>query len=230
MIIVLILGLLPVILLLRRIYKMDSIEREPVGLIIKLLIFGALTTIAAGFVEEVLGGLLWYFGGRLPEPVYYAAQYFLVVGLVEEGVKYIALKKGTWYHPAFNYRFDAVVYSVAVALGFAACENILYILNWGIGVAPIRAITAIPMHCICGVFMGHYYGEAKLAESWHDWGTMSRYLFAAWFIPMLLHGFYDFAASSQDPFLSTLFLIYVVIVDIVAFLRIKHYAREDTPV
>lgn len=230
MIIVLILGLLPVALLLRFIYKQDAIEREPIGLIIKLLIFGALTTVVAGGIEEVTDGLLWYFGGRLPLPVYYAIENFLIVGLVEEGVKYLALRKGSWYHKAFNYRFDAVVYAVAVALGFAACENVLYILNFGLGVAPIRAITAVPMHCICGVFMGHYYGEAKLAESRHEWGTMTWFLRAAWFIPMLLHGFYDFAASSQDPFLSTLFLVYVVIVDLVAYFSIRHYAREDTPV
>lgn len=230
MIIVLILGLLPAVFLLGYIYRLDTIEREPVGLIIKLLIFGALTTIAAGILEEIGDVALYYLGGGLSDPVYYAIENFIVVGLVEEGVKYWALKKGTWYHPAFNFRFDAVVYAVAVALGFAAFENVMYILNFGLGIAPIRAITAIPMHCICGVFMGHYYGEAKLAESRHQWGTMNNFLRAAWIVPTLLHGFYDFAASSQDPLLSTLFLIYVVIVDLIAYFSIKHYAREDMPV
>ena len=39
----------------------------------------------------------------------------------------------------------AIVYSVCVAMGFAAAENIMYIFSFGIGVAPIRAITSIPM-------------------------------------------------------------------------------------
>lgn len=237
MILVLILGLLPVILLLGYTYKLDSIEREPIGLILKLILFGAITTIAAGIFEQIGARILWgiswvlgRFGVAFPLPLYLAIEYFLIVGLAEEGIKYLALRKATWYHKAFNYRFDAVIYAVAVALGFAACENIMYILHYGLGVAPIRAITAIPMHAICGVFMGHYYGEAKLAESRHRWTTMEWFQRAAVIIPVLLHGFYDFAASSQDPLLSTLFLVYVVVVDIVAFLCVRHYARRDTPV
>lgn len=230
MLFVLCAGVIPAILLLGYIYKLDSIEREPIGLILKLILFGALSTVAAGLLEQIGVRILYFFGWCLPRPIYYAIQNFLIVGLAEEGIKFLALKKGTWYHRAFNYRFDAVIYAVSVALGFAACENVMYILHFGLGVAPIRAITAIPMHCICGIFMGHYYGEAKLAEARHRWGTMDLFLHAAWIIPLLLHGFYDFAAESQDPLLTLLFLGYVVIVDIVAFLAVRRYARADTPV
>lgn len=228
--IVLFAGLVPAIILLVYIYRLDRIEQEPVGLIIRLLVYGALTTIAASALESAGGWLLDTFGWQLSDMSYALIENFIVVAMVEEGVKYYALRKSTWYRPEFNYRFDAVIYAVSVSLGFAACENVLYILNFGLGVAPIRAITAIPMHCICGVFMGHYYGEAKFAEGRQHWSTMSRFSWAAWIVPVLLHGFYDFAASAQDGILATLFLIYVVIVDIVAFVSVRHYAQEDVMV
>lgn len=230
MTIVLLLGLVPPIILLIYMFRLDEVEQEPAGLLLRLVIYGALSTFAAGILEEVGSYLLDSFGYGLSDMTYYLIENFLVVGLVEEGVKYYALRKGTWYHPAFNYRYDAVVYAVAVSLGFAGLENVMYICNFGLGVAPIRAITAIPMHCIAGIFMGHYYGEAKLAETRHAWGAMNAYSWAAWIVPTLLHGFYDFAASAQDGLLATLFLVYVVILDIVAFYAVRRYAREDTPV
>lgn len=228
--IVLFLGLVPAVVLLIYIYRHDRIEREPVGLIIRLVIYGALTTFAAGILEQVGTWILDSLGYGLSDLTYYLIENFIVVGLVEEGVKYFALRKGTWYHEAFNYRFDAVVYAVAVSLGFAAWENLMYIFNFGLGVAPIRAVTAIPMHCIAGVFMGHYYGEAKRAESRHAWSALTLFNWAAWIVPALLHGFYDFAASAEDGILATLFLVYVVVLDIVAFYCVKRYAREDVPV
>ena len=78
--------------------------------------------------------------------------------------------------------------------------------------------------------MGHYYGQAKYAEYYHAWGRENFYWVLSMLVPVLLHGFYDFAASSEDELLCTLFLIYVVILDIVALLSVRRYAREDTPV
>ena len=156
----LIVGMLPAILLIIYIYKIDSVEKEPFPLLLSLFLLGGFSTIAASLLEE--------------------------------------LRKRTWYRPEFNFRFDAVVYSVSVSLGFAAFENVLYIMNFGLGVAPIRAVTAIPMHCITGIFMGHYYGQAKYCEFRHEWTKMSIYNITAYVVPVLLHGFYDFAAGSES--------------------------------
>ena len=190
-------GMVPPILLILYMYRLDRIEREPFGLLLKLFLLGGCTTIAAGILEEIGVGIL----------------------------DALAETPGN-----LNYRFDAVVYSVAVSLGFAAFENVMYILNFGLGVAPIRAITAIPMHCITGIFMGHYYGQAKFQEYYHSWNGMYAYNVLAYVIPVLLHGFYDFAAGSEDELLSLLFLAYVVIIDIIAFLSVRHYAKQDTAV
>lgn len=51
---------------------------------------------------------------------------FGVLSLVEEFCKMKAAKKAAWDHPAFDYKFDAIVYCVISALGFAAIENVFY--------------------------------------------------------------------------------------------------------
>lgn len=230
MLYILFLGMIPAVLLIIYIYHLDSIEREPVGLLLKLFLFGGLTTIPAGILEEIGVAIMNRIPGLYGTLGYAVLEYFVVVGIAEEGCKHFALRKTTWYDPNFNFRFDGVVYSISVSLGFAAFENVMYILNFGLGVAPIRAVTAIPMHCITGIFMGHYYGQAKYAEFHHLWSRETFYWVFSMLIPVLLHGFYDFAASSEDQLLCTLFFIYVVVLDIVAFVSLKRYAREDAMV
>ena len=78
--------------------------------------------------------------------------------------------KFAWNHPAFDYRFDAVVYCVFAALGFAALENILYVAQFGFAVAVSRALLSVPGHCFFAVYMGIYLGQAKMVER-----AMQRY-------------------------------------------------------
>ena len=55
---------------------------------------------------------------------------FAVVAVVEEGTKFLLMKLKTWKNPNFNYSFDGIVYAVSVSLGFAAFENIKYVMNF----------------------------------------------------------------------------------------------------
>ena len=226
----LIVGMLPAILLIIYIYKIDSVEKEPFPLLLSLFLLGGFSTIAASLLEEAGSFIATGLIRDQRSVLFQCVMNFLIVGVSEEGVKYLVLRKRTCYRPEFNFRFDAVVYSVSVSLGFAAFENVLYIMNFGLGVAPIRAVTAIPMHCITGIFMGHYYGQAKYCEFRHEWTKMSIYNITAYVVPVLLHGFYDFAAGSESNLLAGIFLAYVVIVDLLAFYSVRKYAREDAPV
>ena len=54
MTIILFAALFPPIFLMIRIYRMDKIEREPGGLILKLFLFGAVAAIAAGDRKSVV--------------------------------------------------------------------------------------------------------------------------------------------------------------------------------
>lgn len=90
---------------------------------------------------------------------------FLVVAVSEEICKIAPVRLAAWKHPAFDYRFDAVVYSVSSALGFAAVENILYVVQSDLRTAVSRAVLSVPGHFFFAVAMGLLLSRAKQAEN-----------------------------------------------------------------
>ena len=221
-----ILAVLPAVFLMIVIYRQDKIEKEPTGLLLRLFFLGALSTVFAGIIERLLTLLLDLVIRNPYTYLYHFIMYFCVVALVEEGVKYLFLRT-TWNNPAFNYRFDAVVYGVAVGLGFAAAENLLYMFYLGVGITPLRAVTAIPLHCICGVFMGHYYGMAAACERYQLIQKQKQYHILSLLVPVMVHGFYDFAATTGGVPMTLAFYAFVVALDIIAIMSVKRYASED---
>lgn len=221
------LAIIPSIILFIFIWRKDKIEKEPVGLLVKLFVFGALTTVSAavigmagqylvsGFLEE--GSLLFLLIDN-----------FLLTALVEEGGKYFVLKKTTWKHPAFNYTFDAVVYAVCSSLGFATLENILYLIDADLGTAVGRGLLSVPGHVADAVFMGYYYGMAKLASSEGNERLCKANLAKALWIPVLLHGSYDFCLSTDSLGFLLIFLIFEVIVTIFAIRKVLKLSKEDS--
>lgn len=219
-------AVLPPLFLMWKIYKMDKIEREPIGLIIALIIGGAIACFPAGLIESFLESNVL---SRILDPSsvpYQVIMNFIIVAGAEEGFKYLVLKKITWNNRNFDYRFDGVIYAVATSLGFAALENIMYVAEGGLAVALPRALLAIPGHCIFGIFMGDYYGMAKQFSRYED-GSEKRCLRLAVLHPMLLHGFYDFCLSTGSDIFGIIFFIYVIVLDILAYKSIKKMASGD---
>ena len=142
--------------------------------------------------------------------------------------------KFAWNHPAFDYRFDAVVYCVFAALGFAALENILYVAQFGFAVAVSRALLSVPGHCFFAVYMGIYLGQAKMVER-----AMQRYyielpdempeqyLRASLLVPTLLHGFWDFSLSVGGGLMTVLFYLFVLAFFVDAYRKLRFAAGSD---
>ena len=228
--ILLALALLPAFALMMYVRRLDKIEKEPKELIIQLLIFGALTVVSA-FVLEKIG--MMFLDLIFPETTVLSQfiEYFLVVALVEEMGKFLVLRLRTWKNPNFNYTYDGIVYAVAASLGFAALENILYVfLNGGVPTAIARALTAVPAHCMFGVFMGYFYAAAKRAEFWGYPRKKYWNLFLACLVPILVHGFYDFTISVDWWGAAVLFLAFYVVCVVIAFIRIRTMSRDDQPI
>ena len=219
-------AVIPAVVLLVRVEKLDRLEKESVGLLISLVVFGIAATLVAslgerlgiailGMVfprESVLSDILLYFG---------------VVAFSEEGAKYILLKRRTWRNPEFNCQFDGVVYGVFVSLGFALWENIGYVYAFGLSTALIRAVTAVPGHACFGVFMGVWYGMAKRREGAGDEAGSRRMRVRALLIPALLHGFYDFVASCQSGAASLIFIVFVILMFVTAWRLTRHVSDND---
>ena len=225
-------ALVPAAFLMVQVYRLDRIEKEPAGVLLKLVLFGALSGLAAGAIEGALTRVLDVtLGGSMLRLV---LENFLAVALVEEACKRWVVLKFAWRHPAFDYRFDAVVYCVFSALGFAALENILYVAEYGFAVAVSRALLSVPGHCFFAVYMGIYLGQAKMAER-----AMQRYyielpdespgqyLRASLLVPTLLHGFWDFSLSVGGWLMTVLFYLFVLAFFIDAYRKLRFAAGSD---
>lgn len=145
-------ALLPRHILMRYIYRKDTVEKEPPMLLMSLLIYGVIAALISIILENIGTKVL---NSLMDQSTvgYTLVLAFAVVAVVEEGAKFAMLKRRTWNDMNFNYRFDGIVYAVFVSLGFAAFENIGYVLGYGLSVAPARALLAIPGHMCFGVFM-----------------------------------------------------------------------------
>lgn len=219
-------AVIPAIFLLVKIYRADCREKEPPQLLTSLVFCGILAT-AIALVAEKVG--FWLLGCVWSENslIYQLIEYFVIVAFAEEGAKYYLLKKRTWMTPAFNFTFDGVVYAAFVSLGFALWENISYVTSYGLDVAVIRAVTAIPGHACFGVFMGAFYGAAKKYDGMCDLTTSKKYRRLALIVPALLHGLYDFTASMESRTGGWIFLMYLIALFLTAFLLVRKLSRND---
>ncbi len=223
----LLLSIIPSIILFSIVWKNDTVEKEPPALLWKLFFCGALTIITAVAIGLFGEGFLSEAVPDQTSMLYLFIDNFILTALVEEGGKYFVLKKVTWKNKEFNYTFDAVVYSVVVSLGFATFENILYVFQNGIGTAITRAIFSVPGHVIDAIFMGYFYGLARRAHGAGEEGAAKRYLFEALLIPVIMHGFYDFCLSTEDGMFILLFLVYEVVITVVAVKKLKSLSKND---
>jgi len=193
-------ALAPVIIILVYVYFRDKYEKEPLGLLLKALLAGAVIVIPVIILEKFIGFLNPF--EINPFQGFWNA--FFVAGFSEELFKFAALYFLIWKNPNFNEKFDGIVYAVFISLGFAGIENILYVSEGGAEVALARAWSAVPAHAIFGITMGYYFGIARMYPE-----LRKLFLRKSLLIPILLHGIYDFILMAGIPWLLALFLPFV---------------------
>lgn len=219
-------ALLPAVILLIRVYRLDKIEKEPPGLLLLLAAFGALGGVAAMIGESVLTNTLKMLTRQDSLP-YLLAENFIAVALCEEFCKLLPVRMLAWRHPAFNYRFDAVVYCTASALGFAALENVLYVMQFGLSAAVSRAILSVPGHFFFAVFMGFYLGQAKAAQVYANSAGQKHFRKLALLVPTLLHGFWDFCLSFDSTRMNVVFLAFAALFFLYANRLLRDASAQD---
>lgn len=222
-------ALLPALFLMRYIYRKDTIEKEPKGMLVGLVFLGVAAAVVAIIFESLGTNLLSRYLEE-DDPAYTIVMAFLIVAVVEEGAKYLFLLWRTWRDPNFNFRFDGIVYAVFVSLGFAAFENISYVMGYGLTTAVARALLAIPAHMGFAVFMGYFYARAKRC---HDEGNVRGRrlnLWASFLVAVFLHGFYDACALLGTLLSTLLFVAFVIAMYIIVIRMVKKESRNDQPV
>lgn len=219
-------ALLPALILLIAVYRRDRVESEPVGLLIKLIVMGVIAALISIGLESA-GETLLDLRLSPGTDVYNIITAFLVVALAEEGSKYFLMRLTTWKHPAFNYRFDGIVYAVFVSLGFAAFENVGYVFSYGLETAVMRALLSIPGHMSFAVFMGYFYGRAKYH---HNRGHKLRRFIAsvmALLSAVLFHGTYDACLMLGTDEATAFFLVFVALMFLIVFIMLRKESKTD---
>jgi len=221
-------GVLPALFLMRYIYLKDKIEKEPLPMLMKLCLSGIYAAFLALLLEMLGGELLanMQFSSR----TYFVIADAVMIGISEELSKFFFLYRRTWRSPHFNYRYDGVVYAVFVSLGFAAFENVMYLLQYGLSIAVSRGLLAVPAHMAFGVFMGSFYGSAKIYDVYGKEGKAFLYNFFGVFVAAALHAFYDACAMLDNDTAMMLFIGFVIVMYIVVIHKVRHESRTDRPI
>src|SRR6478672_11513095 len=126
------------------------------------------------------------------------------VALPEETVKILVIVAVTALRRPFADPMDTVVYGAAAGLGFAAYENLAYLVQhaemWQ-SLAALRSVLTVPFHGALGVIAGAYLaiarsGTALGAHRHHrDWARVSS-LILMLIGPVALHAGFDFPLLS----------------------------------
>ncbi len=98
------------------------------------------------------------------------------------------------------------MYAAAAGLGFAAVENIVYVLEGGIAVGIFRAIASVPGPMIFSCTWGFALGIAKFRHDPARGGIIAAGLAAA----ILLHGIFNFSLEYFE-FGGLLFIVFLLI-------------------
>ena len=122
------------------------------------------------------------------------------------------------------------MYAVFVSLGFAAFENVKYVFNYGLSVALPRAILAIPGHMGFAVFMGVFYGRAKLCSNYGNRFGCILNLILGCLAAVVLHGVYDTCCMSGTTQSTLVFVVFVLVMYLAVYLLIKHESKTDAPI
>lgn len=181
----LLLAIAPVFVIIVYIFIKDKYEKEPKRLLVYNFLLGAIVSVIITTMLYIIIDIPFPLSNT--ESIF--EQYmkaFFVVGLSEEFSKYVIIRYFSQPHREYNEPFDGIVYAVMVSMGFAATENVMYVLQGGMEVAIIRAFTAIPAHATFAILMGYFMGKAKFSDNRRVLNLTGLSL------AVLFHGAYDF--------------------------------------
>lgn len=152
----------------------------PVGFLIAEVAMQAGYYLAKG-LEAVLGSGV----------IFVMIDNFIIVALLEEGLKYLPLRWRFSKGDPFTNPLYAIAISVTVSMGFAFWEQLYYTLGGTLTSIILRAFLAVPGHMAHSIFMGWFlYLAAKAASSGDETGKKKNFRLAL-LVPTLTHGTYD---------------------------------------
>ncbi|HVZ71612.1 MAG TPA: PrsW family glutamic-type intramembrane protease [Polyangia bacterium] len=193
-------GAAPSLALLTFFYLRDRWEREPLHRVAMAFGLGLYAMAAArGLAFTVINFVSadWLGGGTEGARLF---ESFVLAAFIEEMSKAVVLFAAIYHWDDFDEPLDGVVYGVAVSLGFATLENVLYLMN-AQSTSSIalehgaiiwqRALFSVPAHALFGGAMGYYAGKAKFDRT--NAAALVRDRALCLLAPLAFHGAYNYA-------------------------------------
>lgn len=220
----LLVGLAPALLLILYIYFADHLQREPLQQLKRAVGFGVGSLFVSLFFSTLLEAVGLDLDGQLTGMEAALNQAFFGAAIPEECAKLLMLWLVTMRNPHFDEHMDGIVYSVCVGMGFAGCENVMYVMGAGdewLSVGVIRAMLSVPGHYYNAVMMGYYYSLVRFDAQHRTFNVLLMLL-----TPILAHGIFDFFLMFMDEIDSSsvqMLLLAALIASCIAFYR---FARQ----
>jgi len=201
----------------------DREEPEPLGLILITFLLGSLLVFVAIWLEKI----------SLPF-VSNSDTKIVVWATIEELLKFFGVFILLSKNRNLNQPIDYVVYFIAIALGFAAFENILYLLNpmgssgalVGMFTGGLRFLGSTLLHAMASSMIGIALGLSFFLKKYR-----SIYMLIGILGAIILHSVFNFfiMKGSGENFLSIFgFLWVVTIINILIFEKLKRMAKYIT--
>ncbi len=221
-------GLLPALLWLWFWLKEDA-HPEPRRVLILTFIGGMMMAVVALFLEQFAHFAISSFAFS---PAWASIILLFIWAGIEESAKYAAARRIALRLPCFDEPVDALVYLITAALGFAALENILFLLKvfgaqgaiFGLITGNLRFLGATLLHVVTSATVG-----ASIAFSFFHREKLLRNVLGGLLLATVLHIAFNFFIIRSEG--DNLFAIFVplwlaVIVLIIIFEKIKNLKRS----
>lgn len=224
-IITILLIIINILLIMIYIYERDKIEKEPIILIVLMIIMGVISVYLSREAWNIITEKIPEIKEEVVNKNWYARILICYgqIAFIEESIKYIILNLMIYRNKNYNYMYDGIIYSTSISLGFALMEGIEYGIGNGIILSLIRSILTIPMHASYGIIMGYYISKGKKEKE----SRSMYYRYMALIAPIVIHGTSDYMLSILTNKYQIIYIIYSVMIYIFALKKVNELARFD---
>jgi len=226
------LSVVPALVLMGYLWIGDPTQREPLEPLAVTFLLSILFATFAAVVNTLVRAPFDALG-----PIGLAVFFFAVVGPVEESVKWLAVRIHAFDQPTFGTVVDGVVYGAVAGLGFAAIENLNYILDaylmaqqagtavqfWSATQTAVGRFFVGPGHVLFSALAGYYLGLAKFNPERRGPIVVKGIVLAAG-----AHAFYN-TVVSYVPLSQATFVAFVVAFDgLLLLFLLRKVARYES--
>jgi len=222
-IIILSAGLLPSFIWLLFYLRKDS-HPESNKMVLKVFFLGALSGVAAILLEKLFQKGYDSLTNSLTSV---ALPIFLAGGLIEEAMKFVAVKIGLWKTGEPDEPIDWLLFLIISALGFAALENVLVLTSFRETITSVSAlevmvwrfVSATFLHALCSGAIGYFW-----ALSFYK--NHKIYFWLSFIAIASLHAFYNWSIMNVAG-LNKFFLPLAILIglSLLTSFGIKHLKR-----